>query len=272
MSPASKDLVFVLIAANAIDAEYVERLIRIISPFRGKIFFILVSKEISTTDYKKLVQAGGVDWVPETAIRSEIVEIVERQRSKGDKGDPTSAPMGLPAVVSFVASAGGVGNTTLAVETAMHLKKGGAGKARRVALIDLDFQTNDVCDYLDIEPQLQMRDIAENPARLDSQLFEIFISRHSSDVHVFAAPRSKFQPWTVDLAALDRLFEMIAARYDFIVIAVPPIWFPWTAHVISASGAVIVTGLNTVPGLRMLSEISPRCAAPPARRWRSASR
>jgi pilus assembly protein CpaE len=134
------------------------------------------------------------------------------------------------------------------------LKKGGAGKERKVCIVDLDFQTGHVCDYLDIDPQLKIRDIAENPERLDNQLFEIFISRHSSGVHVFAAPRSKFQPWSLDLTALDKLFGMIAARYEYILVALPVTWFPWTAHVLAASGGIVVTGVNTIPGLRLISE------------------
>ena len=41
------------------------------------------------------------------------------------------------------------------------------GYEPEVCLIDLDFQSSNVCDYLDIEPRLQIREISADPDRLD---------------------------------------------------------------------------------------------------------
>jgi pilus assembly protein CpaE len=245
------DPVFVLVAAPSANSEYFEKLINIVTRYRAHFFFILISNEISATDYKRLIQSGGADWVSEIAPPQEITDIIARQRAKSTE---TTSNGARPLVVTFVPSAGGVGNSTLAVETAVQLKKGSAGRQRRVCLVDMDFQASHVCDYLDIEPRLQIQEIASNPGRLDHQLFEIFISRHSSGLHVIAAPRGKFEPWKLDVSALDKLFGMIAANYDCILIDLPVTWFQWTAHIITASAGIVVTGLNTIPGLRQVAE------------------
>ena len=57
------------------------------------------------------------------------------------------------------------------------------------------------------------------------------------------------------MAALDALFRMIAARYDLVVIDLPPTWFDWTDQVISVCDLAIITGLNNVPSLRRIAEI-----------------
>jgi pilus assembly protein CpaE len=245
------DPVFVLVAAPSAHSEYFEKLINIVTRYRGLFFFILISHEISATDYKRLIQSGGADWVSDTAPPQEITDIIARQRAKWTD---TASNGARPLVVTFVPSAGGVGNSTLAVETAAQLKKGSAGRQRRVCLVDMDFQASHVCDYLDIEPRLQIQEIASNPERLDHQLFEIFISRHSSGLHVIAAPRGKFEPWQLDVSALDKLFGMIASNYDCILIDLPVTYFPWTAHIVTASAGIVVTGLNTIPGLRQIAE------------------
>src|SRR6516225_8909370 len=103
-------------------------------------------------------------------------------------------------------AAGGVGNSTLAVEAAVQLKTTKATRERSVCLIDLDFQNSHVCDYLDIEPRLQIQELAENPGRLDAQLLALFLSQHSSGVDVLASPRSKASPLDFNVAALDMLF------------------------------------------------------------------
>src|SRR5664279_795664 len=57
------------------------------------------------------------------------------------------------------------------------------------------------------------------------------------------------------VAALDRFFGMVSARYDMILIDLPPTWFTWTPQIVSASDGVIVTGLNTIPALRQTVEM-----------------
>jgi pilus assembly protein CpaE len=115
-------------------------------------------------------------------------------------------------------------------------------------------QTSNVCDYLDIEPRLRMEEIASDPDRLDAQLFDLFVSHHSSGLDVLASPRSRRASMDLSIAALDALFRMISTRYDLLLIDLPSLWFGWTAQVISACDAAIVTGFNNVPSLRQVGE------------------
>jgi pilus assembly protein CpaE len=252
LSAKSGEPVYVLIVAPAHDSQHADRLAKIAARSRGHIFFILVSDEISASDYKRLVRTGGADWVSTKAAANEIRDIIARRRISA--GAATNESTG-PVVVSLVPSAGGVGNSTLAIELAIQLKRHKTTRERSICLVDLDFQTSHLCDYLDIEPRLQIEEIANDPDRLDSQLFDIFVSHHPSNVDVIAAPRSKFDICgKLDIESLDALFEMIATRFDLVVVDLPVTWFAWTPHVIAASEGVIVTGVNTIPGLRQVSD------------------
>src|SRR5262249_44829879 len=121
---------------------------------------------------------------------------------------------------------------------------------RSVCSIDLDFQNSHICDYLDIEPRLQIEELAANPGRLDAQLLELFLSHHSSGLDVLAAPRSKASPLELNVGALDAVFAMVAERYDFVLVDLPTPWLAWTPPILSASGLVVVVGRNTIPSLR----------------------
>ena len=218
---------------------------------RDSLYFILLSDELSASDYKALTRTGSADWVSLAADPQEILDIIARHRRTrvAGEGDGRKA-----AAVALVPSAGGVGNSTLAVETAVFLKTQKATRDRNICIIDLDFQSSHVCDFLDIEPRLKIQEISSNPERLDEHLFEIFISRHASGLHVFAAPRSRFDTCELDVAALDAFISMAALRYDLMLIDLPLTKYDWTAQLIAASNRVIVTGLNTVPGLRQIAE------------------
>src|SRR5579863_1483950 len=241
------DRTVVVIAAPSADREQFSRLLEIVTRFRGAIFFVLIRGEISATDYKTLVQSGNADWVSEKAPSQEIVDIIARLSLEPAK------PKG-PDVVTFAPSAGGVGNSTLAIETGVQLAKAKGGVRRKVCLIDLDAQTSHVCDYLDIEPRLQIEELIRAPQRLDAQLLENFSSRHGSGLHVFAAPRNRLRGASLSIEALDALFERIAQNYEFILVDLPVEWYSWTIHVLAASHGIVVTGANVIPGLHQISE------------------
>jgi pilus assembly protein CpaE len=251
LSVKSRDKSYVLVIASSKDHGYFARLTDLSLRFRDRAYFLLISDDIPAADYKRLVRTGGADWVSSGAVPQEILDVMSRHRT----GFEQRAPGRKDAVVVCLApSAGGVGNTTLAVEIAAHVKTDKATKERAVCIVDLDFQSSHVCDHLDIEPRLQIQEISNSPERLDDQLFDIFVSRHPSGLDVFAAPRTKFDFCDMNIEALDRLFDMISARYDSVLIDIPLSWFKWTSQVVSASDAVIVTGINTIPGLRQMAE------------------
>jgi pilus assembly protein CpaE len=111
-----------------------------------------------------------------------------------------------------------------------------------------------VCDYLDIEPRMQIDEIAGNPDRLDAQLFELFVSHHGSGLDVLAAPRKKERSPEIQPDVLEALFRMMATQYDLILLDLPVSWFGWTRQLLAAVEVVFVTGVNTIPGLRQVSE------------------
>ena len=241
---------YVLLVNQSKESGHLTKLIDMALRYRDRIFFILISDDISAVDYKRLMRTGNADWVSTSAVPHEVLEIISRRRI----GSEAASARRAPVIASFVPSAGGVGNSTLAVEVAAQLKSSKATADRSICIVDLDFQNSHVCDHLDIEPRLQIQEISSDPERLDEQLFDIFISRHSSGLHVFAAPRTKFDFCDLNVTALDLLFDMISTRYDLVIIDLPVTWFSWTFQIISGSDGLIVTGLNTIPGLRQLAE------------------
>ncbi len=246
---------YIVLVGPADNDAYLERFISIATQYRDQFFFILISDDISANNYKRLVRTGSADWVSMAGAPQEITEIFAKRRIGALSPQPTAAANQFdPCSIAFVPAAGGVGNTTLLAEIGVGAKLQKANKERRICVVDLDFQTSHICDYLDIEPRLQIQEICENPERLDAQLFEIFVSRHSSGLDVFAAPRSKFDFAKLEVAALDALFEMVAKHYELILIDLPVTWFSWTGELIANSNAVVMTGINTIPCLRQLSQ------------------
>src|SRR5260370_24510345 len=113
---ANPDQIYIIFPVLA--ATSFERMAKIAEREHRGIFFIFVSREISASDYKRLVRSGGADWVSMEGAPQEILEIISRTsgkevRSAGDE-------QVRPAIVAFVPSSGGGGNPTPSIVTAGH--------------------------------------------------------------------------------------------------------------------------------------------------------
>jgi pilus assembly protein CpaE len=213
------------------------------------VFFVVFGSDLSALHYKQLLQSGNADWVAETTSPQEILAIFHRAGAAS-----RTSPSKQPVVVSFLPSAGGVGNSTLAMETAIQLTRRKGARDGKVALIDLDFQTSHICDYLDIQPKFRIEEIRGAPERLDDQLLNVFASRHASGVEIFAVPRSRLAVRDLGVEELSALFERMANHYPTIIVDMPVAPQAWTIPVLTASEGILVTGINSIPGLRQMSE------------------
>ena len=193
---------------------------------------------------RQLLQMRVADFVVKPVAPLDLVRACARAAQAAKSGGTTDAQ-----IYTFLPAAGGVGLTTLAIGTAMLLLKGN-GQQSRTCLVDLDFQHGSCCDYLDLEPRLDLDEIEPRPDRLDRQLLEVMISEHSSGLKVIAAPSRPAEMRSFDFEVVTRLLDLVAAHFDNVVIDVPRTWFNWTDSVLIGSNRLFLVTEMTVPGLK----------------------
>jgi pilus assembly protein CpaE len=163
----------------------------------------------------------------------------------------SSLPDDGSRILSFLPAAGGVGATTLAIETAMILRRAAGKDSDSTCLVDLDFPNGACADYLDLEPRLDLDEIGPHPERLDLQLLEVMLTRHASGLALLAARGRPGQPPALDAEVVIRLLDLVSSRFENVVIDFPRAWAPWTDQVLLGSNRVYVVTDMTVPGLRL---------------------
>ena len=195
---------------------------------------------------RQLLQMRVADFLVKPVQPLDLVRACARaaQGTKTGGSTPNEA-----RIYTFLPASGGVGLTTLAVETAMQLMQGG-GQRSSTCLVDLDFQHGSCCDYLDLEPRLDLDEIEPRPDRLDRQLLEVMISEHSSGLKVIAAPSRPAEMRSFDFEVVTRLLDLVAAHFDNVVIDVPRTWFAWTDSVLVGSNRLFIVTEMTVPGIK----------------------
>jgi pilus assembly protein CpaE len=157
-------------------------------------------------------------------------------------------------VLAFLPAAGGVGVTTLAIQTALTVL---AGKTKASAcLIDLDFQAGSCAFHLDVESRLDLDAIGPNPERLDGQLMDVMLSPHPSGLMVLAAPNRPAECRAPDPSVVMKLLDLASTRFDFVIIDMPRTWFAWSDSVLTGCNKVFVVTETTVPGLKLASNLA----------------
>jgi pilus assembly protein CpaE len=120
-------------------------------------------------------------------------------------------------VVLFYGAKGGVGTTTIAINSAIALHK---ELGRRVCLIDANLQFGDHRVFLDLGlDRLSVVDLAQSPA-IDIDLIKSILVKHESGIELLLAPPS---PETAELVTSDHLPEIInhmANEFDYIIVDV----------------------------------------------------
>ena len=116
--------------------------------------------------------------------------------------------------------------------------------------MDLNFQDGAVADYLDLTPAFKIQDLSSAPGRLDRQLLEVMIARHSSGLAVLAAPRFPARHFEVSEGIVASVLGLLSTSFDYVVIDLPRTWQPWTDNVIWGSDRVFIVTPFMVPSLR----------------------
>ncbi|HET8587334.1 MAG TPA: hypothetical protein VFM74_05615 [Candidatus Limnocylindria bacterium] len=170
------------------------------------------------------LEAGADDVIAEGFAASELDARVEALliRSGRLRPDIDRRNVALGDIVTFFSPKGGVGTTTLAVNSAVMLAAGdsGAGLGRaRVLLIDLDLQFGQVATHLNLSPRFDLAGLAgDEPALNDPELAASYLTEHSSGVSVLAAPVSPEADFRVSLDQLERIVGILRPRFDLILI------------------------------------------------------
>ncbi len=220
--------------------------------FAGAI--VTVSHDLDEPAVRGMLRLSVSDWLPGNAPDEEIIRACEQALAHQDVR-LASETISTARCISFVPAAGGVGNTTLAIQTAF-LLAGQRQQFRSTCLIDLNFRSGVMADYLDMAPSFDVNAVSMTPHRLDARLLEVMLSRHPSGIAVLAAPRAPTSTRNIDEGFVARLLGTASEMFANVVIDMPQTWMPWSEGVVAGSDQVFVVTEFTVPALRKARELA----------------
>ena len=190
---------------------------------------ILLLAENEAEHRGKALRSGADDYLIKPFHPAELMARMRSLLSRYAPADsvPIPAHRAAPAATSrrreparailFYGAKGGVGTTTIAINTAIALHK---EMGKRVCLIDANLQFGDHRDIMDLGlEKMSEVDLATSPG-FDLDLIRQILIKHESGIDLLLAPPS---PETAELVTSDHLPEiinMMAGDFDYIVLDV----------------------------------------------------
>jgi pilus assembly protein CpaE len=175
-----------------------------------------VSSESQPDLIIQAMRSGCSEYLLKPMGREQLLNAVARVGGRRkERSQPFRAQM-----LAFMGAKGGCGVTSLVIQLGALI----AGSvSKKTLIIDLHSDFGDAALYLGLTNyRYHFFELVENNDRLDSELLQSFLLRHSSGLELIPAPEGNDQPRRILPGAVAQTLDFLRGRYDYILVDMPP--------------------------------------------------
>ena len=179
---------------------------------------IMLTSEKEVEQKVRGLRAGADDYLVKPFHQAELLARMRGLLSRFTGSDGAARarpPMGK--MIAFYGAKGGVGATTIAINTAISLHN---SLDRKVALVDAVLQFGDHRVFLDLgNDRKSVTDLMTAP-QLDAELLKSVVVKHDSGVDLLLAPTSPKEADLVTPENFAGVLAMLRTMYDYVIVDV----------------------------------------------------
>ncbi|PZU51339.1 MAG: hypothetical protein DI568_01755 [Sphingomonas sp.] len=245
-SPLLTDVDAIIVEVNPTDPANLEAFDRLVHLAAGGLSVIAAVDGLTVGNTRTLLRAGALDVLPIPFSAEELRQAVEpaRRPARPAATRPSQPQRRQGKVVAFVGALGGVGTTSIAVQTGAVL-----AATSRVGLVDLDVQFGSAALFLNMHPSLHLGSLIEDAERLDAELLQSVAVKHSSSLEVLPSPTDMMPLDIVTSEFTDQLLRTAVQIYDVVLVDLPQAWTEWSVRVLQRADAVVLVTNLSVSGV-----------------------
>ena len=174
---------------------------------------ICASRDSSPDLILRSMRAGARDFIRLPINDEELTTVVERTAEFAAE-HANDEPKKRGRVIAVFSSKGGCGTTLIATNLAMTQKN-------PTCLVDLNLQSGDLELLLGLKPKFSLADVVENRDRLDDALLASYITPHSKNLSLLAAPMKAESAEDIEPKHIYEVMELLRQRYDNVIVDTP---------------------------------------------------
>jgi pilus assembly protein CpaE len=244
--PDAASLKFLTIAMDHEDEDRLPLISEIIAGAKSKdIKVILITEDVSPTALHNLLREGGDEFVPYPLPENELSRAIDRvltpvetMSQSPETGDAPRKKIGggkNGVIMPVHGLSGGIGATTLAVNLAWELATLEKEDSPKVCLLDFDFQFGTTSTYLDLPRRETIVELLTDTESMDSESFLQAMSTYEDKLHVLTAPFDMIPLDLVGPEDIQRIMDLAASHFDYVVIDMPSTMVEWSQTVLDAA-------------------------------------
>jgi len=214
---------------------------------------VLIGWENDITLYKTLTGMGIADYYCGPMTADILIKLIENQFS--DTGDKN-----LGRVISFIGARGGVGSSTIALNTAHAL---GRLFGEKAILLDLDLAFGSAALACNLNPRQTLSEALAEPHRLDEVMMERFLLNYDENLSLVPAPAVLDDTGSINFESFQVLLSLLKRLAGYVVLDVPHRWDRAQQELLLESNEIVVTAYPDLVNLRDVKNIFEKIA--PAR-------
>jgi pilus assembly protein CpaE len=217
--------------------------------------------------YREMIEAGISEYlikpVTDKSLGNALARADER-KSHAAATEPESkqaADSGKRSLVAVLGTRGGVGASTVAMNLAWLMAN---EHKRETMLLDLDLQCGTIALALDVEPSHGLREVLDNPARIDSLFISSVAVKCGDRLTVMAAEEAVDDDVHYNTTSVSMLLDELRRQAHSVIIDLPRSAAAARGVVLSVATEILVVTDLTLAGLRdairlhtMIQQVAP---------------
>jgi pilus assembly protein CpaE len=216
---------------------------------------IMLSAKKQANDVLAGYAQGADEYVAkpvELAVLAAKVELLLR-RLKITEGPDAVAPTARGQVCLFLHGKGGVGTTTLAVNSAIALA---SAMIYRVTLLDLSLEFPNTALLMDVKPQRTLADLSDVRIEdMTDDLFDLFLAPHSSGVRLVVGADRPELAELVTVPAVHHALDRLRASSDYVIVDSAATFTQHTLAAIDAADVIFVVTSGHLASLKATTDV-----------------
>jgi len=207
---------------------------------------------------RKAMLAGARDYLIKPFSGDELIDTIKRvyqlESKRAIPGKEKTVKSARPQVVTIFGTKGGVGKTTIAVNTAVLL----AQSKKKVAMVDLDLQFGDISVFLNLAPKRTIAELAQEGSDPDIDLIESYMIPHLSGIKILPAPGRPEYAELITSTQIEKIITVLKDHYDYVVIDTPPLFNDSNLSALDLSSQVFLVlslDLATIKNVKLSLEL-----------------